>query len=101
MRCLFGRFKTFAAGTAGKLCDCPCRDFDDAGRLDELDGGRGAGGRGDADRGRGGGAVVVGVGRKTPDIGGRAFSREDDVGRVNRSAVGLVEGVEGRVGGTP
>ena len=34
------------------------------------------------------------------DIGVRDFIRDDDVGIVRRSAAGLDDGVEGRVGGT-
>ena len=55
------------------------------------EGGRGINGELDLDGGRLG---------KTADTGGRAFSREEDVGIVRRRAAGLEEGVEGRVGGT-
>lgn len=34
------------------------------------------------------------------DTGGRAFNRDEEVGMVSRTAAGLEEGVEGRVGGT-
>ena len=56
-------------------------------------------GRGEVERFNEGGAAVSGE-AKTPDIGGRAFNRDDEVGIVRRRAAGLEEGVEGRVGGT-
>ena len=57
------------------------------------------------DGGRGGiGEVARGVapadGGKTDEIEGRAFKREEEVGIVRRSAAGLEDGVDGRVGGT-
>ena len=55
------------------------------------EGGRGISGEFDLDGGRLG---------KRADTGGRAFSRDEEVGMVRRSAAGLEEGVEGRVGGT-
>lgn len=58
---------------------------------DKEEGGRGISGEFDLDGGRLG---------KTADTGGRAFSREEEVGIVRRRAAGLEEGVEGRVGGT-
>jgi len=57
----------------------------------------------DGGRGKVVGEVARGVaeeGGKTDEMGARAFKREDDVGIVNRSAIGFEDGVVGRVGGT-
>jgi hypothetical protein len=57
----------------------------------------------DGGRGRTGeiarGVAEDGGGGKTDEIEGRDLRRADDVGMVNRSAAGLEDGVEGRVGG--
>lgn len=45
------------------------------------------------------GVAEDGGGGKTDEIEGRDLRRADDVGIVNRSAAGLEDGVEGRVGG--
>jgi len=71
-------------------------------RLSE-DGGRARTGEIDGGRGRTGeiarGVAEDGGGGKTDEIEGRDLRRADDVGMVNRSAAGLEDGVEGRVGG--
>lgn len=59
--------------------------------IEVEEGGREMSGEFDLDGGRLG---------KTAETGGRAFSRDEEVGMVRRRAAGLEEGVEGRVGGT-
>ena len=65
--------------------DRECKLSDDGGR----------GGIGDVARG-----VAAVDGEKTDEIEGRAFKRVDEDGIVRRSAAGLEDGVDGRVGGT-
>lgn len=99
MRVLFGFLSTF--GAFGRLALCVCFDRADVTDAAEeaaeggREGGRG-GGRGDVERARG---ADTGPGN-TLEIGVRDFIRDDDVGIVSRSAAGLDDGVEGRVGGT-
>lgn len=64
--------------------------------IERLEGGRG--GRGDVARHTGDWAPGVDGAPKTEDRAGRAF-RRDCVGIVRRRAVGLEDGVVGRVGG--
>ena len=62
--------------------------------LEELEGGRGVGGKGDVER------AIDGPCVNTAETGVRTFVRYEAVGIVSRSAAGLEEGVVGRVGGT-
>lgn len=80
-----GRFKTLMELVIGDgVGDLGCWS-------EREEGGRGIRGEFDLDGGRFG---------KTADTGGRAFSRDEEVGKVRRRAAGLEEGVEGLVGGT-
>jgi len=85
-RCRFGFLSTFGATEVLEppVPDRECKLSDDGGR----------GGIGEVARG-----VAAVDGGKTDEIGGRAF-RRDEVGIVRRSAAGLEDGVDGRVGGT-
>jgi hypothetical protein len=98
VRCRFGRLNTFGADGGGCGAQSPWRDFE---RTDSDEGGReGKGGRGDVAREIEGTAAPEGEGEgNTDESAGRDFIRID-VGIVRRSATGLVEGVDGRVGGT-